>query len=123
MTLEWDINKLRETQRERMAEKKLLFVPAWGMNVPIKKLTAGQIMEAGELATHYNSETSKWEQNENKKNLWLLLFAIEGAERKHLDILTGEPGGVIHSLLAKVLEFSGFGSDVQDIGLEGEKKS
>ena len=123
MTLDWDINKLRETQRERMAVKKLLFVPSWDMNVPIKKLTAGQIIEAGELSTSYNPETNKWEQNSEKKNIWLLLFAIDGVERKHKEFLEADEGGVINSLLAKVLEFSGFGSDIQEVGLEGEKKS
>jgi len=120
----FDIKELRSSQKDRMKEQKFVLIPEWEMAVPIRKLTAGHVADATSMATGVDIDTGRIQVNEWKKNIYLILFSVEGMERKDFSVLENEPAGVIHKLLEEILLYSGFSSEVNVLdSFEEEKKN
>ena len=116
---------IKKSQRERMRAEKLVFIPEWEMEVPIRKLKAFELVEATAKATGTNVELGKTTVDETMKGIYIILFAVKGFDSGHLELIENEPAGVVNQLLSAILMFSGFGDGRSDgfDNFEHEKKN
>ena len=113
--------ELKNSQEERLNLSRSFFVDSWDSEIEIIKIKPNDMVKSEQAALISDDNGSKSISDEVRKAV-IVLLGVKGLNPlRDKEFILNEPAGVINDIFREIMDFSGFGSSLEEVIKEKKK--
>lgn len=115
------LQQLKQNQEERLKLSRSFWVESWDTEIEIHKIKPNDMIKSEQAALISDDNGNKTISDEIRKAI-IVLLGVDGLHPvRDKEFILNEPAGVINDIFREIMDFSGFGSSIEEV-IKDKKK-